>query len=100
MQTSEQRSADRIERLSHSVTIAAKLKPLVDDPDVAAHLDAIEKAMVEDLIKATDTAQQGTIASEIRAWRKVRAAIAMLAHGGKHSSLKMEQMTKGQTNAY
>ena len=53
-----------------------------------------------DPIKATDPAKQGTIASEIRAWRKVRAAIAMLAYGGKHSSLKMEQMTKGQADAY
>lgn len=100
MQTSEQRSADRIERLSHSVTIAAKLKPLVDDPDVKAHLDAIERAMVETLITATDPARQSIIAAEIRAWRKVRASIAALAHGGKHSELKLQQMTKETTDGH
>lgn len=98
MQTSEQRSADRIERLSHSVTIAAKLRPLVDDPDVKAHLDAIERAMVETLINATDPARQATIAAEIRAWRKVRASIAALAYAGKHSEQKMMQMTKDATH--
>lgn len=94
MRTNEQRSADRIERLSHSVTVAAKLKPLVDDPDVMAHLDGIERAMIEDLIKAEDPARQAICAAEIRAWRKVRVAIATIAYGGKHSSEKLQQMTK------
>ena len=98
MQTNEQRSAERVERLSHSVNVAAKLRPLVDDLDVKAHLDAIEGAMIEDLIKATAPDRQGQIAAEIRAWRKVRAAIASLAHGGKHSLQKLNQMSKEMTN--
>lgn len=99
MQTNEQRSADRFERLSHSVNIAAKLRPLVDDVDVKAHLDGIERAMIEELITTTAPDKQATIASEIRAWRKVRKAIASLAYGGKHSEQKIQQM-KAETHGY
>jgi len=92
LKTNEQRSAERIERLSHSVNVAAKLKPLVDDPDVKAHLDAIERAMIEELIEAVEPQKQANAAADIRAWRKVRAAIVSLAYGGKHSAQKIEQM--------
>lgn len=98
MATPEQLKADRLDRLSHSVTLASKLQPLVADPDVKEAFDAIEKSLIETLISAKTSEARDRVAAEVNAWRKVRAAIASLANSGKHSSQKIEQLTRSNDN--
>lgn len=94
MVRAETRAADRIDRLSVSANAGAKIGALIDDPDVKRQLDAIERGLIEDVLKQQTSDLRDQAAAEVRALRKVRAALAALANGGKHAEAKLAQLTK------
>lgn len=94
MNKTEQRKVERIDRLSTSANLAAKLRPIIDDPDITRHLDGIESRIVEEMIRAKTSEDRDRHAAEIKAWRAMRAELRRLAFGGQYAERKLEEITK------
>lgn len=94
MNRTEQRKVERIDRLSASANIAAKLRPIVTDPDITKHFDGIESRIVEAMITAKTSEARDQLAAEVKAWRAMRSELHRLAYGGQYAERKLEEITK------
>jgi hypothetical protein len=96
--TRSERHASRIDRLAGASDIAAKLRPIVEDMDIKAHLDGIERKIIEAMIAAKTTEDRDRHAAEVKAWRAMRAELARLAFSGAYADRKLEAITKDTEN--
>lgn len=86
-------NADRIQRLALQANIADKLAPLMGR-DVQQWFDSVEHALVEDMVAAPASDDDGRRAAalELRAWRVVRGHIASCVRSGPHVTEKLKTL--------
>lgn len=81
----------RGERLQASLTVAHKLRPLLD-ADVTAYFDGVEKGLTDKIIDAKTDDERRDAAFEVRAWRRFRSDITSKVAGEARIETKLRDM--------